>query len=98
MPPPKSDAEIVETTRNLARFFTENRHISWVLLVGLIVWGVSSYFAMPQRKDPEIPVRVAVAITPWLGATAEDIEELVTRKIEEKMAENTRGGLKNTSA
>ena len=62
------------------------------------MWGVSSYFAMPQRKDPEIPVRVAVAITPWLGATAEDIEELVTRKIEEKMAENTRGGLKNTSA
>jgi hypothetical protein len=45
---------------------------------------------MPQRKDPDIPVRQAVALCPWPGASAEKIEQLVTRKIEEKMAENVK--------
>src|SRR5258707_9516755 len=44
---------------------------------------------MPQRKDPDIPVRVAVAVCPWPGGTAVDVEELVTRPIETKIAENT---------
>jgi multidrug efflux pump len=86
----KSDAEIVRTTHNTARFFTETRHISWVLLLGTVFWGVYGYFRMPQRKDPDVPVRVAVAICPWPGASAEKIEQLVTRKIEEKIAENPR--------
>ncbi|HEY7546817.1 MAG TPA: efflux RND transporter permease subunit, partial [Blastocatellia bacterium] len=43
---------------------------------------------MPQRKDPEVAVRQAVAITPWPGASAEKIEQLVTKKIEEQMAAN----------
>src|SRR4030095_3089612 len=43
---------------------------------------------MPQRKDPDIPVRKAVAITTWPGASAEKVEQLVTRKVEEQMAAN----------
>ena len=45
---------------------------------------------MPQRKDPDIPVRVAVALTPWPGASAEKIENLITRKLESKIAENSK--------
>lgn len=86
----KSDAEIVATTHNTARFFTENRQISWVLLFATLIWGAYGYLMMPQRKDPETPVRVAVALCPWPGASAEKIEQLVTRKIEEKMAENSK--------
>lgn len=44
---------------------------------------------MPQRKDPDIPVRVAVAMTPWPGVQAQEVEQLVTRPIEEKIAENS---------
>ncbi|HEU5249662.1 MAG TPA: efflux RND transporter permease subunit [Thermoanaerobaculia bacterium] len=86
----KSDDEIVRTTHNTARFFTENRQIAWVALVGTLLWGVFGYLSMPQRKDPDVPARVAVAICPWPGATAEKIEQLVTRRIESKMAENAR--------
>src|SRR2546425_1997201 len=86
----KSDTEIVRTTHNTARFFTETRQLAWVLLVGTFVWGIFAYFRMPQRKDPDIPVRVAVALCPWPGSSAEKVEQLVTRKIEEKLAENAK--------
>jgi multidrug efflux pump subunit AcrB len=84
----KTDNEIINKTHNTARFFVEVRQISWVLLIGTLLWGVYAYFSMPQRKDPEIAVRQAVAITPWPGASAEKIEQLVTKKVEEQMAAN----------
>jgi multidrug efflux pump subunit AcrB len=80
----------IDRTHNTARFFTETRHVAWVLLVGTLVWGVFGYFRMPQRKDPDIPVRQALAMCPWPGASTEKIEQLVTRRIEEKVAENVK--------
>jgi multidrug efflux pump subunit AcrB len=85
-----SDDSQIKNTRNTARYFTENRQIAWVLLVVTVGWGVLSYVAMPKRKDPEIPVRLAAAIVAWPGAPADKIEQLVTRKIEEKIAENSK--------
>ena len=35
---------------------------------------------MPQRKDPDIPVRQAMIIVPWQGTSAEQVEQLVTKK------------------
>ena len=86
----KSDSEFIRDTQNTARFFVETRHISWVLLLGTIAWGFYGYFHMPQRKDPDIPVRLAVALTPWPGASAERVEQLVTKTIEEKIGENSK--------
>ena len=86
----KSDEEIIRTKRNTARFFVETRQISWVLLIATCAWGVYGYLSMPQRKDPDTQVRQAVALTAWPGASAEKIEQLVTRKIEAKMAENSK--------
>ena len=82
------DASIIAKTRNTARFFTEQRHVSWVLLVGTVLWGIIGYFSMPQRKDPDIPVTIALAIIPWPGMDAERIEDRITRRIEETVAEN----------
>ncbi|MGH9369127.1 MAG: efflux RND transporter permease subunit [Thermoanaerobaculia bacterium] len=87
---PHKDEEILRTTHNTARFFTEQRHIAWVLLIGTLLWGVFGYFSMPQRKDPDITIREAVAVCPWPGAPAEKVEQLVTRRIEARMAENSR--------
>src|SRR5262250_1690130 len=85
----KSDAEMIEKGSNTARFFVEHRQIAWILLIGTVVWGWYGYKSMPQRKDPDIPVRVAVAVTPWPGVQAQQVEQLVTRPIEEKIAENS---------
>ena len=71
-------------------FFVENRHVAWVLLVGVIAWGIWAYSAMPKRKDPDIPVRQVAVVTPWPGQSAERVEQLVTRKVEERVAQNIR--------
>jgi len=85
-----SEKDLIAKTKNTARFFTENRSISWVLLIGTILWGYFGYSTMPKRKDPEVPVRVAAALVTWPGATAEDLEERGTRLVERKLAENAR--------
>src|SRR5467141_837243 len=84
----RSDQDRIEKTHNLSRFFVENPQVSWVLLVGVLVWGWFGYHSMPQRKDPDIPVRVAVASCSWPGATAQQVEQFVTRPIEDAVAEN----------
>src|SRR4029077_9762334 len=84
----RSEQDRIEKTRNVPRFFVENPQVSWVLLVGVLVWGWFGYHSMPQRKDPDIPVRVAVASCSWPGATAQQIEQFVTSPIEDAVAEN----------
>jgi multidrug efflux pump subunit AcrB len=84
----RSDQERIEQTRNVPRFFVEHPQVSWVLLVGVLIWGWFGYKSMPQRKDPNIPVRVAVASCPWPGATAQQVEQLITRPIEDTAAQN----------
>jgi multidrug efflux pump subunit AcrB len=84
----RTDQELIETTHNASRFFVEHRQIAWAALVGVMAWGIYGFTSMPQRKDPEIPVRVAVALCQWPGATAQEVEQLVTRPIEQAIAEN----------
>src|SRR5271157_5523471 len=74
--------------RNVPRFFVEHPHISWMLLAGVLIWGYFGYTSMPQRKDPDIPVRLGVAACPWPGATAQQVEQFITRRIEDVAAEN----------
>ncbi|MEI6667219.1 MAG: efflux RND transporter permease subunit [Acidobacteriota bacterium] len=83
-----NDDQSIATTQNAARFFVEHRQVAWVLLVATILWGVFAYYKMPKRKDPVFPARTAVAVCVWPGVSAEKIEALVTRKIEQKIAEN----------
>jgi multidrug efflux pump subunit AcrB/predicted DNA-binding transcriptional regulator len=81
---------MIEQKRNTARFFVETRHVAWVLLFATCLWGIYGYLTMPQRKDPEVQVRQAVALVPWPGASAERVEQLVTKKVEEQMAANSK--------
>src|SRR3982751_3376093 len=89
----KTDEELIGKSHNTARHFTENHQVAGALLVATLVAGTFGYLRMPKRKDPLIPVRVAVAVTPWPGAPAEKVEQLVTRKIEEKIESTSRNGV-----
>src|SRR4030095_3018275 len=77
------------TTHNTARYFTEQRQVSWVCLIGTVLWGIVGYFSMPQRKDPDIPVIIALAICRWPGIDAVRIEDRIVRRMEATVAENS---------
>jgi multidrug efflux pump subunit AcrB len=84
-----SEDELIRKTHNTARFCVENRQITWVLLIGTVIWGIYGYTHMPQRKDPDVPPKQALVVTPWPGASAEKIEQLVTRSVEKTIASNS---------
>jgi multidrug efflux pump subunit AcrB len=84
----KSDSDLIARCHNTARFFVENRILSWAALVACMGWGIYGFISMPQRKDPDIPVRVAVVACQWPGATAQQVEQLITRPIEQVIAQN----------
>ncbi|MEM8659323.1 MAG: efflux RND transporter permease subunit [Pseudomonadota bacterium] len=73
---------------NIARYCVENPHVSLALLIMVLIWGYMGYQQMPKSKDPQIPVRIALVSAPWPGHSAVEIEELVTRQIEQNIAEN----------
>ncbi len=83
-----SNDQSIQKTHNLARFFTEQQQVSWVCLIVAILWGVYGLVNMPQRKDPDIPVRQAMIIVPWQGTAAEQVEQIVTKKIEQAISLN----------
>lgn len=68
---------------NVSRMFVEKRHIAWVALVAVLVWGGISFFRLPQRKDPAVVIKTAVVTAAWPGASAEDVEELITKPLEQ---------------
>ncbi len=86
----RSDDDRISSEHNTARFFVENPQIAWVLLVATALWGAYAYLQMPKRKDPEVPVRMAVALCPWPGSSATRVEQLVTTRLEETIAQNAR--------
>ena len=79
----------MDKKQNLARFFMiQQQHVAWVSLAVALLWGIYGLLNMPQRKDPDIPVRQAMVIVPWQGTSAEQVEQLVTRKVEQALASN----------
>ncbi len=70
-----------------SQFFVYKRPVAWTALVATMCWGAFAYFAMPQRHDPIIPIRMATVVTIYPGAQAEKVEQEVTRKIEKQVSQ-----------
>ena len=53
------------------------------IIILLILLGTYSYIKMPKQNFPEVVLPVAAVSVVYPGASAEDMEELVTKKVEE---------------
>ncbi len=71
---------------NLPKFALEHKPIVFGFALVLIAWGMSVFLDAPRREDPEFTIREALVITDWPGATAQQVEELVTDKVEKAAA------------
>ncbi|MEE4381827.1 MAG: efflux RND transporter permease subunit, partial [Pseudomonadales bacterium] len=68
---------------NLAVLAHEHRAFVRAVLVALMVLGVVSYFMLPTREDPEVTIREAVVRTVHPELSAERVDRLITRRVEE---------------
>ena len=66
----------------ITEFCLENRTTTLFLTAVVIVGGLFSFSSMGRLEDPEFVIKDAVVITPYPGATAEEVELEVSDEIE----------------
>ncbi len=72
---------------DLASFAIRNAKFTWFAIVLLTLGGIASFFSLGQLEDPEFTIKTAVVATPYPGASAREVEQEVTEKIERKLQE-----------
>ena len=72
---------------NLSQWAIEHPALTRYLMVVLMVLGMASYFQLGQDEDPPFTFRAMVVRTYWPGATAQQVAEQVTDKLERTLQE-----------
>ena len=92
MTPPKTDPKnsprpLPSERFNLSRWALEHPALTRYLLLVLIVLGFAAYFQLGQDEDPPFTFRAMVVRTYWPGATAQQVAEQLTDKLERTLQE-----------
>lgn len=66
-------------------FFLAKNHFTILLAIVLVFAGFFAVGAIPKESSPEIQIPVGVVTTVLPGASAEDIENLITNKVEDRV-------------
>lgn len=65
----------------------KEKKITLFIAAILMLLGFYSYYITPKQESPDINAPVAIIVTVYPGASPEDVERLVTTKIEDKAVE-----------
>ncbi len=68
------------------KFFIEKKQFTILLIICLVVWGLAAAILIPKESGPEVQIPVGVVSVALPGASAEDVERLVTNKLESHLA------------
>jgi multidrug efflux pump len=68
------------------KFFIEKRQFTILLIVCLIAWGLAAAILITKESSPEVQIPVGVVTVVLPGASSEDVERLVTNKLENRLA------------
>ena len=66
----------------IASFFIENKVITWMITLILLVGGWRAFEGLPRLEDPEFTIKDAMVITRYPGASPTQVEQEVTFPIE----------------
>ena len=70
----------------LVKLFIVKRQIVLLSLVFFIFFGMYSYYLIPKQENPNTNLPAALITTVYPGATSTEVEEMVTKKIEDKLS------------
>ena len=73
---------------NLARWCVKHRQVVYFFTVLIFIAGIYSFHALGRSEDPSFVVRQMVISAAWPGATADQMQDLVTSKLD-KMVQAT---------
>ncbi|MGJ5817757.1 efflux RND transporter permease subunit [Paludibaculum fermentans] len=59
--------------------------VTLLLTAAVFLSGIYALSTMPRREDPKITIRTGLVIALYPGATAEQVEKQVTRKLEDRL-------------
>ncbi len=72
---------------NLSKWALDHAAFTRYLMVVLMMLGLAAYFQLGQDEDPPFTFRAMVVRTYWPGATAQQVAEQVTDKLERTLQE-----------
>ncbi|RJG49904.1 efflux RND transporter permease subunit [Motilimonas pumila] len=72
---------------NIAEFALRQRTFVGFFTVLCVIAGIASYFNLGKLEDPTFTVKSAVVVTLYPGASAKEVEQQVTDKVETKLQE-----------
>ncbi|AZQ65274.1 efflux RND transporter permease subunit [Flammeovirga pectinis] len=68
---------------NLTKFTIDNKPFSWFILLLIILGGVIAYNKIGKLEDAPFTIKQAVVLTSYPGASAKEVEQQITDKLEE---------------
>ena len=71
--------------KNLTEVSLKNKIIVWYFIIMSVVMGIFSYISLGRMEDPTFTIPQMVITAAWPGATAQQMEEQVTDKLESKV-------------
>ncbi|MBR0102433.1 MAG: efflux RND transporter permease subunit [Selenomonadaceae bacterium] len=71
--------------KNLTELSLNNRPLVWYFIIVAFVGGIFSYFSLGRMEDPKFVIREMIVAAYWPGATADEMQEQVTDKLEKKL-------------
>ncbi len=72
---------------SLTRWALNNSMLVLMIVIIIVLAGPISFLSHPSREDPEITIRTALVTAAFQGMSPQRMEDLVTRKLEEKIRE-----------
>ena len=71
----------------MAKVFVQNKELNILAMLFILVWGVGSFILIPKAYNPEIVAPAFTITTSFAGATADQVQELITRPMENAVSE-----------
>lgn len=63
----------------------DNKTSVFILVIIVLILGVSAYITLPREASPDISIPLVIVSTPYFGVSPEDIESLITQKLEKEI-------------
>ena len=71
--------------RGFFGYFLRSYRVTFLVILGLALLGVGAVVTLPRESTPEVEIPFAVVVTAYPGASTRDVEELVTKPVEDEL-------------